>query len=131
MQSDCLKLNCIALVWVYLCNDTDAQSSRNVKDLSVQRKLWSPQRKSRLLLLLLLLHVSVVFRCVDLLELHRTASTMHLQIYYASTMQKAHATISALCKYIICTVLAPYLHGTAGLSVRVITGIHTLSRAVG
>ena len=22
MQSDCLKLNCIALVWVYLCNDT-------------------------------------------------------------------------------------------------------------
>ena len=28
MQSDCLKLNCIALVWVYLCNDTDAQSSR-------------------------------------------------------------------------------------------------------
>ena len=28
MQSDCLKLNCITLVWLYLCNDTDAQSSR-------------------------------------------------------------------------------------------------------
>ena len=28
MQSDCLKLNCITLVWVYLCNRTDAQSSR-------------------------------------------------------------------------------------------------------
>ena len=27
MQSDCLKLNCITLVWVYLCNDTEIQSS--------------------------------------------------------------------------------------------------------
>ena len=28
MQSDCLKLNCITLVWVYLCNRTDVLSSR-------------------------------------------------------------------------------------------------------
>jgi len=30
MQSDRLKLNCITLVWVYLCNDTEIQSSRKL-----------------------------------------------------------------------------------------------------
>ena len=54
MQSDCLKLNCITLVWVYLCNDTDAQSSRNAKhqDQSVHgevrafRKYCTPETVS-------------------------------------------------------------------------------------
>ena len=39
MQLDCLKLNCITLVWVYLCNDTDAQSSRTLSKLRRQQKL--------------------------------------------------------------------------------------------
>ena len=56
--------------------------------------------------------VSAVFRCVAALELV-SASCLHIckhdALAYASTMQKTHATISAICKY-ICTVLAWYLH---------------------
>ena len=40
MQSDCLKLYFIALVWVYLCNRTDAQSSRKPPD--EPPRTWRP-----------------------------------------------------------------------------------------
>ena len=52
--------------------------------------------------------VSVVFRCVAALELV-SASCLHIckhdALAYASTMQKAYAATSEICKY-ICTVLA-------------------------
>ena len=61
------------------------------------------------------LHVSVL--CLDAwqhlnLLVHRACIYIckHDALAYASTMQKAHAAISAICKY-ICKVLAWYLHG--------------------
>ena len=47
----------------------------------------------------------------------------HDALAYASTMQKAHAATSALCKY-ICTVLALYLHNFALYLHCICMGLH-------
>ena len=59
------------------------------------------------------LHVSVVFRCVDLLVLHRTASTMHLQILCKHDAKSSCNDFSDMQVHMqgTCMVFAWYLHG--------------------